>query len=316
MNRYLKILGILMLLQIIVTAVVYLPKSSTTQSTAALLSIDPSSITSIQLSDMQNNSLVLSRSGGAWIVNQANTTAPANSDQINTLIESITRLPTGQTISISSESLQRFAVANDDYQWKIVLNPQANNASQDTVYFGAAAGLNKRYARRGVDSEVFTLAFPAADKAINPRDWIKRDLLSLPSMRFISIVSTDYQLLNTNNRWQLVGQSAAEIVDQETVALFTTRLNSLRVEGFASGNVLAELNATKPLQVLDIAAELNANKAVQPKALSFKYTFYTLNDKHYVHRDDVAGFFEISALASNDLLKLRHQWLMATESSK
>jgi hypothetical protein len=143
--------------------------------------------------------------------------------------------------------------------------------------------------------------------------------LSLPSMHFISIVSTDYQLLNTNNNWQLVGQSATEIVDQETVALFTTRLNNLRVEGFASGKVLAELKAAKPLQVLDIAAEIETNKAINTepsKAFTLKYAFYSLNDKHFVRRDDVVGFFEISTLAANDLLKLRHQWLMTTESSK
>jgi hypothetical protein len=324
MSRYLKVLVILMLVQIIVAAIVYLPKSSVKQSAAALLAIDPAVISSIQLSDMQNNSLLLTRNGDDWFVDQQASSVPANSDQINTLIESITRLPTGQAISVSNESLQRFAVANDDYQWKIVINPQANqvstNTSSNVVYFGLVSGISKRYARRSIDSEVYALIFPTADKAINTRDWIKRDVLSLNATQFISIVTTDYQLLNTNNHWQLVGQSATEIVDEEIVALFTTRLTNLRVEGFAGGKLLNELKAAKPVQVLDISAELQASvkskNGAAKKPTSLKYTFYILGDKHYVHREDVAGYFEISALASNDLLKLRHQWLMTTESSK
>lgn len=309
MNRYIQILAVLILMQIAVSVFVMWPKSADRLSNVPLIDLQKATITEMQLTDMENHTLSLVASANNWLVEQNGGSVQANNELVAELIKALTISPAGKPVSVSSESLSRFVVANEEFQWKIAISNNQDKTA--VVYFGMPAGLNKRYVRRLDDANVYILDFSLTEKIVNVRDWLKRDLISLPKMDLLSITSNDYQLVNKNGSWQLANQSAKETVDPDIVGMFIARLSSLRVDGFVTGKLLADLRSEKPVQTIKILSTQSAGNTDADG--EWIYEFYKFNDKNYLHRSDVEGYFEISILAAGDLLKLRNQWLIENE---
>jgi phage pi2 protein 07 len=308
MNRYLQILGMLIILQLIVSAVVLWPKSSKQQSDAVFLNVPPAAVNNLVLADMQNNSLTLKKSAQGWEVQQNNTIAPANTEQVDALINALTRSPAGWPVSTSEDALGRFAVAENDYQWKVTVKSD-NPAVTETIFLGTTVNSAKRHARHSNNSSVYALNYSLSDKAVNAKDWLKRDVLALSVQNLVSINAGDYVLNRVNNEWRFPDQTAKEVVDQELVEMFTARLNSLRIDNLASGPLLDKLKNEKPIQSIVLTASADNDKTAGDKIREWVYEFYKVDDKNYVKRKDVENFYEMSLLAASDLLKIRSQWL-------
>ena len=302
MRRYLQVMAFLITLQLIVSVMVMWPKSGDHQADKPFVAIDPALIVSIELSDLQNNQLQLAKTDKQWRIKMGDKTALANPIQVESLLQALMVSPVGWPVSTSKETLNRFALADDDYQWKISL-ATADGAQSQIVYFGSAAGAAKRHARKSDEATVHALNYSLADKIVKVRDWLQRDILALVNNDLVKIDAGDYVLSREGELWRLDGQRDDEVIDQDMVAMFAGRLDGLRVDDVVSGDRLAQIQAEKPVQTIRL---FMADKAKPP----IVYTFYKINDKNYLKREDVDGMYEISMLAASDLLKLRNQWLI------
>lgn len=302
MKRYLQVMVVLIALQLIVSVMVMWPKSGDYQADKPFVAIDPALIVSIELSDLQNNRLQLAKTDKQWRIKMADKIALANPIQVESLLQALMTSPAGWPVSTSKETLNRFALADDDYQWKISL-ANAGGAQSQIVYFGSAAGAAKRHARKSDEATVYALNYSLADKLVKVRDWLQRDILALSKDDVVKIDAGDYALIREGDVWRLEGQRDNEVIDQDLVAMFIGRLTGLRVDDVASSELLAKISAEKPVQTIRLSS-------VEKSAPVETYTFYKLDDKNYLSREGVEGVFEISMLAASDLLKLRNQWLI------
>lgn len=316
MNRYLQIMAVLIVAQLIVSVMVLWPSTAQRPAEAALYPLEAGKISAVELSDLQNTKLRLEKIADGWIVRQQDVTAPANVEQVEALIKALTAAPAGWPVSTSVDALSRFALADNDYHWKVTLSDSAapDSSTSATFLFGSAAGAAKRHARRDNDATVYALNYALNDKLINARDWLQRDVLALPEQTITEIAAEDYSLVLADGQWRLADQAANESVDQDLVAMFTSRINSLRIDNLVSGELLKQLQGEKPLQTVRLklsAPAVSSADTVKPVAAPVQeYRFYKLGDKHYVQRGDRDGFYELSLLAASDLLKIRKQWLI------
>jgi hypothetical protein len=307
MKRYLQVMAVLIALQLIVSVMVMWPNSDGQRADARLIDIDPAQIATIELSDGQNNQLSLKKNGSEWRIQQGDMSALANAAQVDNLLQALMTSPAGWPVSTSEDALSRFAVADTDYQWKITL-ATLDNARNEILYFGNSAGVAKRHARRSGDFTVYALNYALADKFIKVRDWVKRDILAIANEDIVKIDAGDYVLQRDPGQggesgWLLADQRSDEIIDQELVAMFLGRLNSLRIDDVVTGELLTKINAEKPVQTISVSTNVK-------DAPVRRFIFYKWNDKNYISRDDIKGVYEISLLAASDLLKLRNQWLI------
>jgi hypothetical protein len=107
MNRTQRILAVVLGLQIVLIAVVFWPRAGEVQAGEALLgSLDTAQVTRIIIDDTDGNSITLVKSGGTWVLPDADD-YPAQADKIETMLQNLAGIETNRLITRTAASHER-----------------------------------------------------------------------------------------------------------------------------------------------------------------------------------------------------------------
>src|SRR5690349_20510305 len=119
LNQFNVILLAVLVIQLILTVVVFLPKTSAVERSQGplLKGFDPNTITGLTIHDKNNASqLVFTKDAvGNWIIPSADN-YPISNSQVSTLLGKIKALDTNRLIAQNASSQNRLEVASDTYE--------------------------------------------------------------------------------------------------------------------------------------------------------------------------------------------------------
>jgi len=183
-----------LIIQIVVTVVVYVPNNAAVQTArGALLSgFKPENVTALTIHDKDNaTQLVFTKnSAGNWVYPKADD-FPLSSAQISSLLNKVQALDTSRLIAQNRSSQNRLRVASDAYERLLEIS-QGNQV--DRVYIGSPEGASAAHARLNDQDAVYlTSGLTATDVSTSISSWIDTTYLSVNQANVVHLVVTNKQ---------------------------------------------------------------------------------------------------------------------------
>ena len=259
MNKLIKLLFVLLSLQLILTGIVFYSYGylSAEPEINFLIKVKKDNIKKVILEGPSNKKVELENTDGNWVLPKKNN-FPANSAQINQLLDRLIETKLGSKISQQSSSHSRMRVSDQEFERKVTIS----NGKQEetTIFFGSAPSLRQSHARIMNKNEVYIVKFSANDIDILPNDWLKKDIFVIQQSQIKSIKYQNITVDKLNDEttdktdsknpdglghiWKVTGLTKKKH-SPEALNAFINNLADMRINGIASNDEIKKIDKSK-----------------------------------------------------------------------
>ena len=260
MKRHIQILTIILILQIVLTAVVFWPRSagSVEVGEALLGDITVENIEQIVIEDGDGDSITLMRTEDGWVLPEVDD-FPAATEKVDTLINGLLEITNDRLITRTEGSHRQLKVAADEFERKIELS--SNVANLRTIYIGSSPSFGSSHVRLEGDVETYLTNSIAAHQAnADAASWVDTVYHSVPQEEIQAI-----RLKNANGAWEfekddegnwsLVGLGVDQELNATAMSTLATRAASLNLSEPLGLEEKAAYGLAEPLAILVVETE-------------------------------------------------------------
>lgn len=269
MTKLQRILAGVLALQIVLVAVVFLPRGAASEPAGPLVGdISADAITSMAITDDQGEHVTLARQGEGWVLASGGG-YPANGDDIEGVLYQLLAIERSPLVTRTAASHDRLQVAADNFMRRIVITLQGGEAR--TLYLGVSGGPLATHVRLDGEDEVFltneVTAFDVQATAIN---WVDPIYLSLERDNIQSMV-----VANPNGRlvfqkddagdWTLDDLTPHETFTFSPLSTLLSRISALRLVSPVGTDESPAYGLGNPQASIDLtimAADESASEAI------------------------------------------------------
>lgn len=238
MKRHNQILVGILVIQIILSAVVFWPKSATTGEGELIFpDLKAGDIIALTIVDADDNRIVLRRVAGNWVLPAADD-YPALSDKITSLLDKIVGLNTSRLVTRTDASHKRLQVASDDFVRRIDF--EMADGTICILYLGSSPRYGATHFRVDGRSETYlTGDISAWETNATAASWIDTVYLNVPQTDItkMTLENANGQLTlmkeDTNNEagghWTIAGLAVEETLDEAKVTALIQQAASIHM---------------------------------------------------------------------------------------
>lgn len=274
MNRFNQILGAALAVQVVIAGGLYFGSQppAADQVQMALLNTEQSQIDRITIDEGDAKQTVISKVDGQWQLPDYHQ-LPANQGKVSDILTTLETTKSGWPVATTESSRERFEVADDNFQKKVVLS-QGGNEIQ-TLYLGTSPGFRQLHVRRAGEDEVYAVKLNSYDFPSQQTNWLDKTLLQ-PKGDIASLKGADFSFNKQGDDWQLTeGEGKPVKAEIEKITSTLARLN---------------IQSAEEKSVDQIDYELTVKAAGD----ALNYRFFKEGSDHFVSRDDYSQAFKIN----------------------
>ena len=279
MSKHITTLSALFLLQLIIAGLLFSTNSGMQSNInpQSLVHMDKNELNQIQII-AKDTELILTKHEGDWRLKEY-PELPLLASKITSLTSELTDTQVTWPVTRTASSHERFKVAEDNFEKRIVFTDKNNNKHE--LLLGESPSYKQLYVRDADGDEVFSIEYSAYQLSTKASDWLDKSLLSINGISKVSHSSVNLE--KHDNEWQLT--SPTKLNDQqslntESITDLVNQLTSLTVSGIAEETY----EATNKLIIHD------------DKNTEYIYSFAANNDNYFVKRNDINQWFTIPKL--------------------
>ena len=278
MNRFIKLLSLVLVAQLLLVAVVFWPQQDpgAIDANTALLDLETQAIDRIIVSDSES-SVLLSRQDERWVMPELHG-LPAQAARVDRLLSELPALPRGWHIAASEEAAQRFEVSEDRFQSRVEYF--SGDSSVGAIYIGTSPGFRKVHSRLADGDEIYAVEYNNFELPARPEEWLDKSLLRISQPTAID--GPDFSLRLEQERWRDPQGAEADIAVADGLASGLVGLRVIAAVDIATAAVLDAVDAPPTLTVTTSAGK-------------FEYRLYEMKEQYYVQRADIPVYFSLSA---------------------
>ncbi len=265
MNRTNRILTTMLVIQIVVAVLVFLPRIVPAGAASAPLfgALDAKDVTALTVQDQDGNRVELAKQGEAWVV-PAVDDFPADQAKIDEFLGKIVGLKTNPLVTRTAASHKRLQVAEDDLARRVDLT--LADGSTRTLFVGFSSG-GGSHVRAGGQDEVYLardLFSYDAGTAIN--NWIYTLYFSVAQDQVISLTlqnangTLEFEK-DASGNWTMKGLAAGEEFNANNLTTLLTRLASLRMTSPLGKEAKSAYGLDQPTAVVTLTANDESGSA-------------------------------------------------------
>ena len=227
MKRHNQVLAGILVIQIILSVVVFWPKSAATAASEPLFpDLSADDIVALTVTDADDNSIQIKKVGEDWVLPDADD-YPAQSDKITPLLDKIVGLTTGRLVTRTDASHKRLQVSPDDFVHRIDL--ETANGTKRTLYLGSSPQYGATHFRVEGESETYlTSELSTWETKADAASWVDTAYLSVPEddiikMTLENVNGTFTFAKDDEGTWTMDGLAADETLDEAKVTSLIQR---------------------------------------------------------------------------------------------
>ncbi|MCX2980305.1 DUF4340 domain-containing protein [Halieaceae bacterium IMCC14734] len=279
MNRSIKLLAALLVVQLLIASWIFWPQQQTLQNDAqtAVVTVEPESIQRLIISDLAN-STVIQRRDGDWVLPEYHY-LPAAEDKLSALLQQLPSLQQGWPVAQTEAAALRFEVATTNYQRK--LEWVSGDEVVATLYLGTSPGFRKVHARRADSNDIYAITFNAFDAPAQQGQWFDQTLLQLNDIERVE--GLDYALERSATGWQ---SNTGREANVDAVDELINGLENLIASGVVSQETATILHETTAPPTL----------VAQTGGERYEIRLFQIDETYYIKRSDIDIYFNLSAL--------------------
>ncbi|MDY7075672.1 MAG: DUF4340 domain-containing protein [Chloroflexota bacterium] len=178
MKRHNQILIGVLVVQIILSVVVFWPKSSGAVGNEPLFpDLEGGDVVALTVVDADGNSITLRRVSGNWVLPDADD-YPVQEDKITPVLEKIAGLTTARLVTRTDASHKRLQVAQNDFVRRVEF--ETDDGEQHTLYLGSSPSYGATHFRIDQQNETYqTSDLTAWDVDTTANSWIDTAYLNV-----------------------------------------------------------------------------------------------------------------------------------------
>ena len=229
MNRQ-TVLGVILLAQLVVVAVVWGLQSRPGDAAPVFLSFDASSVDTLSVADSEST-VTVARADGEWQLpngspNGSPNGLPADAGKIDGVLQKLSDAGAGWPVATSESAMKRFEVVEEAHQRHVLIGAGEENLAD--IYLGTSPTYGKVHARHVAGGPVYAITFSNYEVGTKQSDWLRKSLLQPDGeVQSVSRKSADaeWTLTSTDAGWTTDGVE----LDQDETNTFVDRLRRLNV---------------------------------------------------------------------------------------
>jgi hypothetical protein len=221
MKWYNRILAGILVFQIILSVVVFWPRSAATGASEPLFpDLEAGDIVALTLTDADDNSIQVKKVGGDWVLPDADD-YPAQVDKITPLLDKIVGLTTSRLVTRTDASHKRLQVSPDDFMRRIDF--ETADGTKRTLYLGSSPRYGANHFRVEGQSETYlTSELSAWEAKAEAASWVDTAYLSVPQDNITKLTlenanGTFTFTKDDEGTWTMGGLAADETLDEAKV---------------------------------------------------------------------------------------------------
>lgn len=234
MTRLNQILTGILIVQLIVAAFVFLPRTLSGQAEveALLPGLDVDHVVTLTITSGEGRSLTLARKDGTWVLASAGDYPTVEGD-VQTFLQNIAAVQTNRLVTETSGSHKRLEVAKEDYQRLVEL--EADDGSTHRLYFGTSPTFGAAHVRLDGENEVYlTSELSAQDAGILATDWVDSSYVSLPPEEVTAFTLQNaqgtFEFARDGEAWSMAGLTGDEVLNENAVQTLLSRATTVRLQ--------------------------------------------------------------------------------------
>ena len=282
MKKWIAILSSLLLVQLVLAIVINMGKQEygAFQAREKLIAFDAQAADGLRIEDNENK-LMLKKQEGKWLLPESGN-FPANADSVERLMEKLSALEKGWPVATTGGAIQRFKVADDEFERKItVLSGEEVLA---LIYVGTSPGFRKVHVRPVDEDAVFSVVFNSWEANAKADDWIDKDLFKLDETEIESVEMPGFVLQQEAGGLKIADLNDKEQIKVEESRSLLDKLTGLRIQSLLGTEAKPEYRQEEP--TLEINVVRNEGEALgyrfsKPQDASY-YVLKRSDQDHYV----------------------------------
>jgi hypothetical protein len=227
MKRHNQILAGILVIQIILSVVVFWPRSAATVASEPLFpDLSADDIVALTVTDADDNSIQIKKVGEVWVLPDADD-YPAQADKITPLLDKIVGLTTGRLVTRTDASHKRLQVTPDDFVRRIDF--ETANGTKRTLYLGSSPQYGATHFRVEGQSETYlTSELSTWETKADAASWVDTAYLSVPEDDIIKMTLENANGTFTFTKddagiWTMDGLATDETLDEAKVTSLIQR---------------------------------------------------------------------------------------------
>lgn len=246
----------------------------------AFIEFTPSEITSIEITDSENQQLILDKKDNSWLISST-FSAPAEGALIKNLLDKLANAQQGFAVATSSGAAGRFKTAKEGFENHILLRKGDQPVAD--IYLGTSAGMRRSHVRRAGEKEVYTIGVSSFEVDTDSDKWLDKNAFKIEEETLKGLKIADIELSQEGDGW-LVADTSAEKLKMEEVEKLIKAITGLSVQSVLDPEEVKTLFGNEPDLQFTVSAE---NKE------STQYSFVKQEDYSVLKISDSDLYFKV-----------------------
>lgn len=312
MTRLNQLLAGLLVVQLILAAVVFWPRTAGGEAGEPLLpGLEPDQVVALTVTGDDGKSVKLARVDGRWVLPEAGE-YPAIEENVTTLLQAVAGLKAERRVTQTSGSHARLQVAGDEFNRRLEL--ELADGTRHVLYVGSAPSYGAVHVRaEGQDDVYLTSALTAQDAGVAATDWVERTYFSVPSDDVIALTLENangtFRFAREGEEWAMDGLEGAESFDANNFRTILTRATSVSLLRPLGQEEQADYGMDEPSAVVTL--ETGGD---EPGSYTLTVGAQDAGDSSYVVKSSESPYYvRVSEFTVSDLVtRTRDGFLVAT----
>jgi hypothetical protein len=152
-KRHHQILAGILIVQIVLSVVVFWPRPSTAGQREPLFpGLEAEDVSALTIKDAEGNVVKLEKAAGEWVLPEAGD-YPARAEDVSSFLEKLVALSTGRLVTSSDTSHRRLQVSPDEFARRVSF--EMDEGTEHTVYLGSSPQYGSAHFRLDGQSETY-----------------------------------------------------------------------------------------------------------------------------------------------------------------
>lgn len=301
MKRHNQILSGILVAQIIISVIVFWPRSAAGGSGEPLFpDLGISDVVSLTVTDNDGNNIALQKAAGNWVIPEADD-YPVDGTKVDSLLDSISNLTGDRLVTTTESSHRQLQVAPEDFLRRIDF--QTADGDRIVIYLGSSPSYGASHFRVAGQSETYlTDELSSFDVSATASTWIDASYLNIPLTDIVRMTlenanGTFVFRQDAEGNWTTVGLAEGETLVETRVTAAVRQaasINMVRPLGMEeqASYRMDDPNAVVTLETADATISLIVG-ATDP--LDDTYAVKSSESSYYVSVSD----FNMNTLVEN-----------------
>jgi hypothetical protein len=255
MNRTNRVLIVILVVQLAVSALVLWPRSAASGPGEALFpNLETGDVVALSIAGPGGEELELARQSGSWVLPQAGD-YPVQGGDVDALLTRIAALQADRLVTQTEGSHKRMKVAGDDFERRITF--RLADGVEHRLFLGTSPSFGAVHVRADEQDEVYlTSQLTAQDAGVEATAWVDPVYLSIPREEITAITLENengtFVFLKEDETWALAGLAEGETLDQTQVTTLVNRASSVSMIRPLGREALADYGLDEPAAIVTV----------------------------------------------------------------